>query len=60
MRNESEKAILTKFISLIVFSVHPKFYEKRNKMNRREPHMSAQVKIEKFNKRPGRLFESLR
>ena len=54
--NESEKATATSTFE-IVFFVFLKFYEK---MNKRPFVLSAQVKIEKFNKRPGRLLESLR
>ena len=44
------------YFSPIVLSFLPKFYEK---MNKRPSQINAQVKVKKFNKRPGRLFESL-
>ena len=43
--NESEKATTTGYISLIVFSVFPKFYEK---MNKHPCLLSAQVKNRKI------------
>ena len=43
--NESEKATVTKYIFLIVFSVLPKFNEK---MNKRPSQISDQVKNQKI------------
>ena len=52
LENESERATVIKYIFFnCFFSVLPKFYVKTNK---------RQVKIDKFIKCPGWLFEALR